>query len=244
MAGKVAVRNWICNRGRPALGTGRMKRCLLMALVAGTLPLSAQSTKVSEVEAFAIRPPDEASPFFLDSRRAQSVASATADPAANSQPVTDFPRNRGSEDSAGAQIRSFFTGMFSSVNLGPIRTEPVTAALKVDPTTFPLSERRELNVTYTIRNNTRRIMRLEYPTGQRIDILTHDAAGAVIDKWSDDRSFDEQEGLVVINPRERIEYQERIPTREMKPGQSYRVDAFTTASGDENFLTQQTVSPE
>ncbi|MDX2081066.1 MAG: BsuPI-related putative proteinase inhibitor [Terrimicrobiaceae bacterium] len=224
-----------------------MKRCLLMAVVAGTLPLAAQTTPVSpvsDVEAFAVRAPDEASPFFIDSRRARSVAAATAGIAAESQPVTDFPRNRGSDNSAGAQIRSFFTGMFSSVNLGPIRGEPVTSSLTVEPNRFSLNERREVTATYTIRNNTRRIMRLEYPTGQRIDIFTHDPSGAVIDKWSDDRSFDEQEGLVVINPRERIEYQERIPTREMKPGQTYRVDAFSTSAGDENFLSQQTVTPE
>ena len=47
---------------------------------------------------------------------------------------------------------------------------------------------------------------------------------------------------MVINPKERIEYQEKIPTREMQSGQSYRVETFTT--GSEKFKSEQTVTPQ
>jgi len=64
----------------------------------------------------------------------------------------------------------------------------------------------------------------------------------VIDRWSDDRAFQPEEGIVVINPRERIEYQEKIPTREMKAGESYRVQTFTT--GTEKFQSEKLITPE
>ena len=132
--------------------------------------------------------------------------------------------------------------MFSSVNLGPIRTPPTTEKLVVDPAKFSLQDRREVNVTYTIRNNTKNITRLEYPTTQRIDILTYGPEGTVIDRWSDDRAFQPEEGIVVVNPKERIEYQEKIPTREMKAGESYRVETFTT--GTEKFKSEQVITPQ
>jgi len=97
-------------------------------------------------------------------------------------------------------------------------------------------------VTYTIRNNTKNISRLEYPTTQRIDILTYDSKGVVIDRWSDDRAFVPEEGIVVINPKERIEYQEKVPTREMKSGESYRIETFTTSA--EKFKSEQVITPQ
>jgi hypothetical protein len=224
-----------------------MKRAALILLATGLLPLGAQEIKpksapVPPSTAFAIAPPDENSPFFLNPQSAEATRKVDYVGRDLNDTVADYPKNRNSPDSASSQIRQFFTGMFASVNLGPIRTAPTTEKLEIDPERFPLKDRREVNVTYTIRNNTKKISRLEYPTSQRIDILTYDAKGAVIDKWSDDRAFQPEEGIVVINPKERIEYQEKIPTREMKPGETCRVEAFTTSS--EKFQSEQLVSPE
>lgn len=189
-----------------------------------------------------MRPPDENSPFFLDPVASARIADGGTAAVRAENISAEYPRSRGAENNAFDKFTGFFTGMFASVNFGPIRQAPVTSALEVEPTTFSLQDRRELNVTYTIRNNTPRMMRIEYPTGQRIDILTKDSQGNVIDKWSDDRTFSQEEGIVVINPRERIEYQEKIPTREMKAGQSYQVDAFATT--DSAFPAEKTVTPE
>lgn len=224
-----------------------MKRTVFAIFALGILPgfcqqESADATHASRVEAFAIRPPDENSPFFLDANVARQLSGGNEGVRPPTDQVAEFPKNRGSDNSAWAQVRGFFTGMFSSINFGPLRTPPVTSKMEVEPSAFPLQDRRELSVTYQIFNNSKKIMRLNYPTSQRIDIFTYDAQGAVIDKWSDDRSFTPDEGIVVINPKERIEYQEKIPTREMKAGQNYRVDAFATT--DEKFLTQKTISPQ
>lgn len=224
-----------------------MKRVVLLLMATG-LPLLAQETKpkaasVDAATAFAISPPDENSPFFLSPANAgatRNVDYAGRDP---DDTIADYPKSKDSPDSALSQIKQFFGGMFSSVNLGPIRrSAPTTQKLSVEPENFPLQDRRELNVTYTIRNNTKQISRLEYPTTQRIDILTYDSKGAVIDRWSDDRAFQPEEGIVVINPHERIEYQEKIPTREMKAGESYRVQMLTTST--EKFETEKVVTPE
>ena len=224
-----------------------MKRAVLILLAAGLAPLLAQNAKpksppVDPSTAFAIAPPDENSPFFMDPASALRVRNVDYNGRDANASLAEYPQNRSSPDSALAQIKGFFGGMFSSVNFGPLRTPPTTEKLAVDPAKFSLQDRREVNVTYTIRNNTKNISRLEYPTTQRIDILTYDSKGAVIDRWSDDHAFQPEDGIVVINPKERIEYQEKIPTREMKAGESYRVETFTTST--EKFKSETVITPQ
>lgn len=223
-----------------------MKRLVFLVLASGLATTFAQqgssATRTSSVEAFAVRPPDETSPFFLDPVASARIARGGVETVRAENISAEYPRARGAENNAFEKVGGFFTKMFSSVNIGPIRQPPATSALTIEPTAFSLQDRREISVTYTIRNNTPRMMRVEYPTGQRIDILTKDASGNVVDKWSDDRTFAPDEGIVIINPQERIEYQEKIPTREMKPGQTYSVDAFATT--EPAFPATGTVTPE
>ncbi len=223
-----------------------MKRAALFFLAAGLATVSAQSPATKPVRtdastAFAIAVPDENSPFFMDPAAAKTTSEVSYAGRDLKDTIAEYPLGRDSEGSAAAQVKGFFTGIFAGVNLGPIRTAPTTAKLEVDPEKFSLEDRREINVTYTIRNNTKKLTRLEYPSTQRIDMITRDGKGEVIDRWSDDRSFQPEEGIVVINPKERIEYQEKIPTREMKSGESYRIESFTT--GEEKFTTEKTVTP-
>jgi hypothetical protein len=83
--------------------------------------------------------------------------------------------------------------------------------------------------------------RLEFPTTQHIEILARNASGAVVERWSDDRGFEREEGIVVINPRERIEYQEKISTREMRAGQAYSVEVALKTQPDHSV--SQPVNP-
>lgn len=224
-----------------------MKRAFLILIAAGMPSLPAQESpskpaKVDYATAFAITPPDENSPFFLDPDAAAGARGADYVGRDPNDDVAEYPKNRNSPDSVASQVKQFFGTMFASVNLGPIKPQPTAQVLTVEPERFSLSDRREIAVTYSIRNNTKKMTRLEYPTSQRIDIVTVDPDGKVIDRWSDDRAFQPEEGIVVINPKERIEYQEKIPTREMKAGQAYRVDVSTTST--EKFSAQKTVNPE
>lgn len=224
-----------------------MKRLGLIFLAAGIFSLAAQEpaappARLDAASAFALRPPDESSPFFFD----QQVAKLSTDPdfakSASAQNVGVYPKGGRSPGSAVSQIRSFFTEMFSSIRIGPLHAPPTVAKLDVEPASFSLQDRREISVTYSIRNNTKKITRIEYPTSQRIEILTRTPQGTVIDRWSDDRTFENLEGIVVINPDERIEYQEKIPTREMKAGETYNVEAFATS--EPNFSAQKPLTPQ
>ena len=224
-----------------------MKCFFVIIFAAGVGVLSAQDseipvTPVDPATAFAVRPPDENSPFFLDAETARRSTSPEFRDQQFQQTLAEYPQNNGSSNTVTAQVGRFFTDMFSSVRIGPIHSAPTTTKLNIEPSEFSLEDRRELSVTYSIRNNTKNIARLEYPNGQRIDILTYDPQGKMIDRWSDDRSFENQEGIVIINPNERIEYQEKIPTREMKPGQAYKIEALTT--GEPNFTAEKFVTPQ
>jgi len=222
-----------------------MKRIVFFLLALGLAPFVAGAAAPEQPAAanpFALPPPDDASPFFLQGQFKERVTDQGIRQRLAGSGMADYPKTKPSTStSALASFTGFFTGLFSSVHLNPLSTPPTTSKLKVEPSGFSLQDRREINVTYSILNNTKKLTRIEYPTSQRIEILTYDSQGKVIDRWSDDRAFDKQEGIVVINPHERIEYQEKIPTREMKPGETYKVEAAVTS--EPNFVSGQTVTP-
>ncbi|MEX1118810.1 MAG: BsuPI-related putative proteinase inhibitor, partial [Terrimicrobiaceae bacterium] len=152
-----------------------------------------------------------------------------------------YPKVRDSDNNAGDTFAGFFTNMFSSVRLGKLRADPTIPTVRVEPLDFSLAERREVDVTYAIKNNTGKIMRIDYPSTQRIEIITSDTTGQVIDRWSDDRAFAGEEGIVFVNPGERIEYNEKLPTRDLKPGEMYIVTG--DAAANEGFTATQRVTP-
>ncbi len=157
--------------------------------------------------------------------------------------VATFPKSKDSPDSVTTIFTKFFTDMFASVKLGRLRAEKTTQNIAVEPSEFSLAERRELDATYAVRNNTKKLIRLDFNTTQRIDILTSDASGKVLEKWSEDRGFLFQEGIVIINPKERIEYSEKVATREMKPSETYTIKADVVGYPDYTAATDVTPSP-
>ncbi len=182
--------------------------------------------------------PEEESPFFIvrdtdaqgGPKRDQREKGAQA----------SFPQNKGSERSAGETFTGFFTEMFASVTL-PGEKKDTGSKLVVDPAEFSLDDRREVAVDFTVYNKTSKLLRLEFPSAQRIEIVVKNPAGEVIERWSDDRAFAEQAGVVMINPDERIEYQEKIATREMVPGETYVIEASLV--GNPDFTRTTTVTP-
>jgi hypothetical protein len=190
--------------------------------------------------AFAVTLPDEGSPFFAE-REAARILATQPRVQAQQDALAVYPKVKDSEDSASAMFGKFFSEMFASVNLRKLRGRPTTEKLTIEPPSFSLSDRREVEGTYTLRNNTGRLIRLDYETTQRIDIITRDANGNIIDRWSDDRAFQPQEGIVIINPKERIEYREKIPTRDMKAGESYTIQAEVV--GYPEYTATQQVTP-
>ena len=91
--------------------------------------------------------------------------------------------------------------------------------LKIDPSTGKLSEVRELKLTVTLLNQDRKLIRLDFPTTQRISALIKNSAGKVILNWADDQKFTPEPSLVVINLL-------TLSTRDFVAGETYFIEAF------------------
>jgi len=118
------------------------------------------------------------------------------------------------------------------------RMPPLQAELRSDPAEFPVAERREVRVIFTVKNNTGRAERLDFATMQRFDLSVISPDGRRIFLWSEDRSFEPVAASVMVNPRERIEYEATVPTRDMKGGGIYRVEAGLTGFPEVSASTQ------
>ena len=110
--------------------------------------------------------------------------------------------------------------------------------LKVDPVEFPLAERREVAVVFSVRNTRGKADRLEFSTTQRFDASVTGPDGNRIFLWSEDRTFEPVAASVVVNPRERIEYEVAVPTRDMQAGAVYRIEAGLTGFPDTTATAQ------
>ena len=178
-----------------------MKYLFVAALVlVSLLDVSARSPDVQGAASpLASESPDESSSFFLTSIFDTGIFRRIEPPSKG------YPRvPRREYDSIFGKVSHFFTDMFGNVKLGSSETQVEDATLKLEPESPVIKDTREIEVTYTIRNNSKSIKRLEFPTTQRIEILTYNSSGAIVDRWSDDRAFRPEEGVVVLNPAERI----------------------------------------
>src|SRR6059036_996169 len=92
--------------------------------------------------------------------------------------------------------------------------------LQITPQTVKLSEVRQLSVKLTLANLSKRPVGLDFPTSQRIEIYLMNSAGEVLTKWS------ENHATILINPSERIEYNETISTRELTPNKVFIAEVF------------------
>lgn len=124
-----------------------------------------------------------------------------------------------------------------SLRLGR-KLPPLAAELKADPAEFPLAERREIRVVFSVKNTTNKAERLEFFNAQRFDLSVIAPNGNRIFLWSEDRVFEPTTSSVVVNPRERIEYEAMVPTRDMQAGSIYRVEAGLTGFTETTATSQ------
>ena len=66
---------------------------------------------------------------------------------------------------------------------------------------------------------------LTFPTSQRIEITGRNVEGKIFYSYSTDRNFTQEVSILTINPGERVEYSEAIPTRSMTAGNTYLINA-------------------
>ena len=98
--------------------------------------------------------------------------------------------------------------------------------LQITPQTVKLSEVRQLSVKVTLANLSKRPVTLDFPTTQRIEIYLTNSAGDILTKWSENHAFGEKAGTILINPSERVEYNETISTRELTPNKVFIAEVF------------------
>ena len=100
------------------------------------------------------------------------------------------------------------------------------AELRAEPVDFALSSQREVKVIFSLRNSSRRLVRLDFAPGQHLEVRLRGPDGRVLFLWSEDRSFAAQASVVTVNPRERLEFEAEVPTRDMVAGGAYTVEAL------------------
>jgi len=105
------------------------------------------------------------------------------------------------------------------------RAPALNPAMRAEPQEFLLAERREVRIFFTVQNTTPKAERLEFATAQRLELSVRAPDGKRIFLWSEDRTFESNAAIVVVNPRERIEYEAVVPTRDMTAGGIYTVEA-------------------
>jgi Intracellular proteinase inhibitor len=134
---------------------------------------------------------------------------------------------------------------FSSSSAPPQYKDPrlrgLSLSVQVSPQTVKLSEIRQLAIKVGLSNESKRGIELDFPTDQRIEIYLRNAAEVVLTKWSDNHAINDTPGVVLINPKEHIEYNETIATRELSPDKVYIAEVFFPRYPDlrarQKFLT-------
>jgi hypothetical protein len=105
-----------------------------------------------------------------------------------------------------------------------LRLKSLTVHVTVDPGAPKLSEQRQIAVTLRLTNKGKRLAQLEFPTTQRVEGVIRNKVGNVIERWSEDHSFEKTAGVVSINAGERVEYTLNLATREMTAGETYTAE--------------------
>ncbi|MBU3664604.1 MAG: hypothetical protein FGM15_01820 [Chthoniobacterales bacterium] len=104
--------------------------------------------------------------------------------------------------------------------------------LAVQPADFSLAERREIEAVYSVVNTGRRTLRLDFPTGQRVEFAVRAPDGRQIFLWSEDQPLSPVPSTLMVNPGEKVEYEASLPTRDMAAGRSYTAIAFVPGRPD------------
>lgn len=133
-----------------------------------------------------------------------------------------------------ASKRGFFGRMLhpfsSSKSAPPAYKDPklrgLTLDLEISPQPVKLSEIRQLEIKLTVTNRSKRAVTLDFKDDQRIDIHLMNSAEVVLTRWSDNHVIEPKPGVVLINPQEKVEYNQTIATRDLTPNKVFIADVF------------------
>ena len=151
----------------------------------------------------------------------RAISPAPSSPPTPLPKQEETPRRRGW---LGRMLHPFSSGATPQYKDPKIRG--LSLQLQVSPQTVKLSEIRQLQIKVTLINISKRAVELNFPNDQRIEIYLTNSSGLVLTKWSDNHAVSDKPGIVLINPKEHIEYNEKIATRELARGKVYAAEVF------------------
>jgi hypothetical protein len=102
----------------------------------------------------------------------------------------------------------------------------MAADLRLSPEPLPLGGARRLTAVFSVWNRRGAPLNIEFLGEQRFDVEIADERGTVVTRWSEDRPFSREPGFAAVNPGEELVYTANLPTRDLKAGQKYSVEAF------------------
>jgi len=102
----------------------------------------------------------------------------------------------------------------------------LTLVMEVAPQPVKLSEVRQLDIKAILTNHGKKAIELSFGTDQRIEIYLMNTGDVVLTKWSENHAIANQPGVVLINPGEHIEYNEKISTRELARDKVFAAEVF------------------
>ena len=137
------------------------------------------------------------------------------------------------ETTASPEKRGWLTRLlhpFSSSNPTPnykdARLRGLVLELKLSPEPVKLSEVRQLQVSLTLKNVSKRAVVLDFPSEQRFEIYLRNSTEAILTIWSDNHAFDDKPGTILVNPSEHIDYPTTIATRDLSPNKVFICEVF------------------
>jgi hypothetical protein len=158
----------------------------------------------------------------------------------------------GSEEGAPAEKKPGIFSRVMNVFRGGSKADEKTSAringkrlvltMSIQPEPLKLSETRQMKVTLQLLNRSKKMVQLDFPTTQRIEVLLRKSDGKMVEQWSEDQAFANEPTLVAVNPGERLEYTVPVSTRDLVAGESYVVEGFFP--NYEQLKASRTVTPE
>jgi hypothetical protein len=177
------------------------------------------------------RRPEDTSPFFAVQEVSDFMNTEAGRQLSEQRTVAVYP-NTATYDSADAIFGNFARNLGRAIPFRRSSPEKMTS-LEVTPgNTFLLSERREISATLSVKNPGRKLIALDFDTDQRFDFVIKDASGKELERWSNDRNFAQQQGVVMVNPEEKITYTATLSTRDMEAGQTYYLEGSIAGNPD------------
>ncbi len=124
---------------------------------------------------------------------------------------------------------------------GAVAWQNLSVTMKLEPAQVRLPDTRVIDVTISVVNKGKEAVRLEFPSSLRMEVVVKDGGGKVVSRWSDDQRIEKEPAVVIVNPKERLEYNARVSTRDMAVGRPVVIEAYFPSF--ERLRTSRTVVP-